>query len=593
MQMDDETTNDDAGALPLAEVRVIDLTGPYGAFGPRLLADLGAEVVRVEGPGVPSGEGRFPRTDDGLGLWHLHRNLNKGRIQLDVTSPDGRDVLDGLLAGADIAFLSAAAVATLDPVEVSTRHPHLVVTVVTPFGLDGPSATWKAPELVAQCMGGSVYRSGVPELPPVSAPGSYCEDVGAAVSAVASLIALWQVRDGGHGQVLDVSGILALGQCMDMSLPLWSLLKFDPARAGAGLYPLFDCKDGLARLVLPMAPQDWRSLIAWLGSPPEWTGDEWDQPMLGPDERAAIVERLPAKFAAATRAEISASGDAAGVRVTPVLSPAELLTHEHVVARGTFATIDVDGAGRQGAVTRSLFGIGGRRDRTPVTIRDVAVPAWNPRPAPEGAPSTQLPLTGIRVLEVGSGVAAPEAGRVLAEWGADVIKIETQRRVDFQRRVMGSDMNPAFSTPNRCKRDVSIDLGTEAGRALIHRMLPEFDVIVENNATGVIDRLGLGWDTVSVINPRLVVVGTQLYGDRGPWAERKGYGPSARSIGGVTWLWAHGPDQPRGVMTIHPDHLGGRLGRARFVGRVVATRTNRSRRPVRPRPVRGGLDPDR
>lgn len=579
MQMDDDTTNPDTTALPLDGVRVVDLTGAYGPFGPRLLADLGAEVVRIEGPGVPSGEGRFPRTDDGLGLWHVHRNLNKGRVRLDVTSPDGARALDGLLAGADVVFLSTAAVAALDPAAVASRHPHLVVTVVTPFGLDGPAASWKAPELVAQSLAGSVYRSGVPELPPVAAPGSYCEDVGATVAAVASLMALWQVRDGGHGQVLDVSSILALGQCMDMSLPLWSLLKFDPARAGAGLYPLFECRDGLARLVLPMAPQDWRSLIAWLGSPPEWTGPAWEQPMLGPDERAAIVERLPAKFAAATRAEISASGDAAGVRVTPVLAPAELLTHEHVVGRGTFATVDVDGTGTQGSVTRSLFGIGGRRDRTPSPIRDVPTPAWSARPAPSGAPSRGLPLAGIRVLEVGSGVAAPEAGRVLAEWGADVIKVETQRRVDFQRRVMGSDMNPAFSTPNRCKRDVSIDLATEAGRDLIHRLLPSIDVIVENNATGVIDRLGLGWDTISAINPGIVLVGTQLYGDRGPWAERKGYGPSARSIGGVTWLWAHGPDQPRGVMTIHPDHLGGRLvALASMAGLLQRERTGRGAR---------------
>ena len=576
MQMDDDTTNHDPSALPLAGVRVVDLTGPYGPFGPRLLADLGAEVVRIEGGGVPSGEGRFPRTADGRGLWHAHRNLNKGRVSLDVTSVDGRTALDGLLAGADIAFLSASAVASLDPSEVLARHPHLVVTVVTPFGLDGPAAAWKAPELVAQSFGGSVYRSGVPELPPVAAPGSYSEDVGASVAALAALMALWQVRDGGHGQLLDVSSILALAQCQDMSLPLWSLLKFDPSRNGAGLYPLFECRDGLARLVLPMAPGEWRSLIAWLGSPPEWTGGGWDLPLLGQAERDEIVAQLPAKFASATRAEIAASADAAGVRVTPVLAPAELLTHEHVVGRGTFATVDVDGAGAQGAVTRSLFGIGGRRDRVPALMGDLERPAWSPRPVPAGSASNGLPMAGIRVLEIGSGVAAPEASRVLAEWGADVIKIETQRRADFQRRVMGSDMNPAFSTPNRCKRDVSIDLGTEAGQELIHRLLPEIDVIVENNATGVIDRLGLGYDTVAAINPRLVFVGTQLYGDRGPWAERKGYGPSARSIGGITWLWAHGPEAPRGVMTIYPDHLGGRLvALAAIAGLLQRERTGR------------------
>jgi len=124
---------------------------------------------------------------------------------------------------------------------------------------------------------------------------------------------------------------------------------------------------------------------------------------------------------------------------------------------------------------------------------------------------------------------------------------------------MGSDMNPAFATVARDKRVLGADLTTEAGRALLDRLLPHFDVLLENNATGVIDKLGLGWDHVHAVNPRLVKVGTQLYGDRGPWADRKGYGPSARAVGGLTWLWAHGPDAPRGVMTIHPDHLAGRL----------------------------------
>ena len=156
-------------------------------------------------------------------------------------------------------------------------------------------------------------------------------------------------------------------------------------------------------------------------------------------------------------------------------------------------------------------------------------------------------------------MAAPEAGRFLSEWGADVIKVESAKRPDFQRWVMGSNMNPAFASPNRNKRVLAADLGTEAGRELVQRMLPTVDVILENNATGVIDRLGLGWETVSAINPRIVMVDTQLYGDRGPWATKKGYGPSARAIGGLTWLWAHGPDAPRGVMTIHPDHLAGRL----------------------------------
>ena len=539
----------------LSDVRVVDLTDAYGAFASRLLADLGAEVVRIEAPGGGLGRLRPPHSAGGISLHHLHRNVGKSIIDTDDPS-----VVEGLLAGADIAFCSDA---TGDAGGLHARHPHLVVVSVTPFGLSGATATWKATELVAQALAGVVYRSGVPDLPPVSAPGSYCEDVGAVLAAFAALLSLWQRRESGdaskRGQLVDVSSVLALAQCTEMSLPLWSLLKYEQSRAGAGLYPLFECTDGLARIVLPMSPVEWRSLITWLGSPPEWTGPQWEQAMLGPAERDQILSRLPERFAAGTREQIAAEGDAAGLRITPVLTPAEVLTNEHVVARGSFAAVQV--GDRVGGLPAPLLGVNGERSSAGAAPQLLAAPPeWDPRAdSPTAAFAASLPLRGIRVLEIGSGVAAPEAGRVLSEWGADVIKIESRRRPDFQRMVMGGEMNPAFATANRNKRVLAADLATPEGQQLIHRLLPQVDVIIENNTTGVIERLGLGWETVSAINPRIVMVNTQLYGDRGPWASKKGYGPSARAIGGLTWLWAHGPDAPRGVMTIHPDHVAGRL----------------------------------
>ena len=534
----------------LSDLHVVDLTGAYGAFAGRLLADLGAEVVRLEAA--------TPDADD---LGHLHRNAGKQLLVLDPAAPATAGSIDGLVAGADLVFLSPET-ATIWPggpaTELAARHPHAVVVSITPWGLSGPSAGWQATELVAQAAGGVVYRSGVPELPPVAAPGAFSEDAGAAHAALAGVLGVWHVRHGGSGQLIDVSSVLALAQCTEMALPLWSLLRMDQVRQGAGLYPLFQCSDGLARIVLPMSPGEWRALIAWLGSPTDWTGPEWEQAMLGPEERGQILAKLPEVFAAGTRDELAASGDAAGVRITPVLTPAEVLANEHSVARRTFVAVSRTD-GHDAVLHAGAHGVNSERpDPIPARVVD-ALPAWKAHERGSDAADGTLPLTGLRVLEVGTGVAAPEGARWLASWGADVVKLETRARPDFQRRVMGSDMNPAFATVARDKRVLGADLTTEAGRALLDRLLPHFDVLLENNATGVIDKLGLGWDHVHGVNPRLVKVGTQLYGDRGPWADRKGYGPSARAVGGLTWLWAHGPDAPRGVMTIHPDHLAGRL----------------------------------
>ncbi len=555
--------NDVGPAALLGDLRVVDLTDGYGALAGRVLADLGAEVVRIEEPGGGAGRTRAPLAADGTGLHHAVRNVGKLVVTLDPASAPDLATLDGLLAGAELALVAAdgwgADLADASAPGIAARHPHLVVVSVTPYGLEGPAAGRAATELVAQSLAGVVYRSGVPELPPVSAPGSYCEDVGAVTAAMAGVIALHQAAADGVGQVVDVASILALAQCTEMSLPIWSLLHFDQVRAGGGLYPLFPCSDGLARIVLPMSPIEWKSLIVWMGSPPEWTGPAWEQAMLGEAERGEIMARLPEMFAGRTREQVTAEADAAGVRVTPVLTPAEVLSGEHVIARGTFT--DVDLAGSTGKVFAGLYGVDGQRVPFRGLAAAGAAPAWPARPAPS-APATApdaRPLAGLRVLEFGNGVAAPEAGRVLAEWGAEVIKVESRRRPDFQRMVMGGEMNPAFSTVARGKLAFGADLTTEAGRDLVQSLLPSVDIVVENNATGVIDRLGFGWDVLHAANPRLVMVGTQLYGDRGPWATRKGYGPSARAVGGLTWLWAHGPDAPRGVMTIHPDHLAGRM----------------------------------
>jgi crotonobetainyl-CoA:carnitine CoA-transferase CaiB-like acyl-CoA transferase len=553
--------NDVGTSALLGDLRVVDLTDGYGALAGRVLADLGAEVVRIEVPGGGAGRVRAPRAPDGTGLHHAVRNVGKLVVTLDPSSDDDLRTLDGLLAGAEMAVVSdgwGADRGELTPSAISRRHPHLVVVSVTPYGLEGPAAGRAATELVAQSLAGVVYRSGVADLPPVSAPGSYCEDVGAVVAAMSGLIALHQAADDGVGQVVDVASILALAQCTEMALPIWSYLHNDQVRAGGGLYPLFPCRDGLARIVLPMSPAEWRSLIRWMGSPPEWTGPEWEGAMLGEVERGQIMARLPEMFSERTREEVTADADAVGVRVTPVLTSAEVLGNEHVVARGTFTEVPL--AGGDAKVFTGLYSVDGERVPFGGLARTGPAPRWPARPAPTApAVAGARPLAGLRVLEIGNGVAAPEAGRVLAEWGAEVIKVESRRRPDFQRMVMGGEMNPAFSTVARNKLAFGADMSTPAGRELVRSLVPSIDIVIENNATGVIDRLGLGWDALHAANPRLVLVSTQLYGDRGPWALRKGYGPSARAVGGLTWLWAHGPDAPRGVMTIHPDHLAGRM----------------------------------
>ena len=141
------------------------------------------------------------------------------------------------------------------------------------------------------------------------------------------------------------------------------------------------------------------------------------------------------------------------------------------------------------------------------------------------------------MLDFGIGGVGVEAGRLLAEYGADVIKIETRAHPDFIRAIFGTEMNPSFASSSRCKRGFGINLRTAAGLEIIKRLIAVSDVVIENSATGTMEKLGLGFDQMREINPRIVLASSQLMGATGPWKDWIGFGPNSRTAGAMTWLW--------------------------------------------------------
>jgi crotonobetainyl-CoA:carnitine CoA-transferase CaiB-like acyl-CoA transferase len=171
------------------------------------------------------------------------------------------------------------------------------------------------------------------------------------------------------------------------------------------------------------------------------------------------------------------------------------------------------------------------------------------------------PFEGLRVLDFGIGAAGVEAGRFFSEWGADVLKVESTAQLDFLRVTVGSMMNPLFASSSRTKRSVGINSRTPEGLELVHRLVELSDVLIENSRAGALDRIGLGWERLHDVNPRLIMLSSQLLGSRGPWSGWAGYGPNVGAVAGLTYLWNHPEDgdPPVGVSTIYPDHLIGRL----------------------------------
>ncbi len=168
---------------------------------------------------------------------------------------------------------------------------------------------------------------------------------------------------------------------------------------------------------------------------------------------------------------------------------------------------------------------------------------------------------GLRVIDFGIGAVGVEAGRLLAEYGAEVIKVESRTYPDFIRIIEGSFMTPPFSSSSRTKQSLGVNVRTPNGLDVVRRLIQRSDILIENSGAGVMDRMGLSWEAVHAINPRIIMVSSQLAGAHGPWSKWIGYGPSTHPFSGLTWLWNYFEDmhQPAGSQNIYPDHLVGRM----------------------------------
>ena len=482
---------------------------------------------------------------------------------------------------------------------VAKAHPHLVVTSITSYGLTGPWAGRLATDGVLTSTGCIAYKAGSPDKSPLFPPAQFADDGTSVTFAYATLAALWQrdSEDGaGAGQVLDCSVNEAIANMGDWSVPnrfisLAAGMTAPDVRSGAGVvWPSIPCADGYVRVVI-LAPRQWRAMRAWLGEPEYLQDPELDglPGRLGISE--AVINPLIAElFADRTMDDIAAEAQQRGIVCTPLARAADVLANEHFKARGSLIDVEL-GEGEHGTVRGPIpsgfFELDG--DRAGPTEGPHAVGAdtdavfaalGDPRPAPTGDPAPRLPLAGLRFADFGIGGVGVEVGRMLAEYGADVLKVESRSYPDFIRVQTGGEMSPSFASSSRSKRAFAANAKLPDGNRVIKELLAHCDGLVENNSTGVMDQLGLGYKTLHEVNPGIVMISSQLMGSRGPWADFRGYGPSTRAAGGIEMLWNYGDqDEPAGGMSIFPDHLVGRIGALGMIAGLLGRRSGANSAP--------------
>jgi len=509
-------------------VRIADFSqGIAGPMAAMFLGDFEAEVVKVEPPGGD-------RLKDHPG--YLTFNRNKQVVTLDLAEPSGLAAARDLIAGADVALFSEPPgrleALGLDAATLCAAHPALVHAWMPPYGVRGDWSRIAPHHSLLTALSGVAFRQGCSADQPVHLvlPALWYGQGVLGASAIGA--ALLERQRSGKGQAVTVSGLHGLSE---VSGPV-RVLDQPPLPRGAPQgaspsYRLYECADGRWFFLGCLFANFYLKVFEALGIEDRWEALALDPP-LARDTLTAIFRTRP-------RTEWLQILQDYGAPCAPV-GPREAWFAGEVVAEGELRQLFQHPLLGEVAVPSPPA----RLCETPGSIRGLArpivsPPAWPPRDAPAGTGEgdSSAPLDGVRVLDLGTVIAGAHAGGVLANLGADVIKIEPAEGDPFRSDGGG------FCAYNRGKRGLGLDLKQAAARELFYDLVRQADVVLDNYRFGVRGRLGIDYAALKAINPRIISCSINAYGDKGPRAALPGFDPLLQAEGGMQQAQG-GADEP-------------------------------------------------
>ena len=556
---------------PLAALRVVECAGWNGVLAGRLLADAGADVVRVVPPTGDPLDSEPPFFGaEGPSIQATWYNAGKRVFALDLESAAGKAEFLRLVAGADILIEDWAPAGPPVPGDALVEvNPTLARVSVTPMGLDGLLAGWRVNDLVANALSGSASVTGNASTPPISGYGNQSHHTVGLYAAVCALAAHRSARASGDFQHVDLSAHEALVSCTEQVLMEWffpdGVWKTNIARRQgslhwSGAYEVYTAADGHGLMVtasLKLA----EVLVPWLieDGAAQDLADREKFPSV-----VAMVRDLPYVMKVLREWVESRDGEALFFegqrRHQPfgvVWNIEEALTKSpQIAARGYLQEREVPGFGAVPFPGRFLKTSADGPHPSPAT-RTAGVD-WSTRGRPVATRPVQpsRPLEGIRVMDFTHVLAGPFGTRVLGDLGADVIKVGTASR--------GGGANtpdhPYYVCWNRNKRNVTINMATEQGRAVALRLAAKSDVIIENFSAGVLKRWGLDRESLAGTNPGISVISMGGMGQDGPWRDFVTYAPTIHALTGLTYLTNPPGERTLGYGFSLTDHLSGLLG---------------------------------
>lgn len=612
-----------AQAAALAPYRVVDLTTERAWMTGRMLADLGADVVKVEPPGGDPGRrhGRFAddsgNPDDSLTWWF--QNRGKRSVTLDLDDGADRESLLDLVAGADVVLESFDAgwldERDLSPATLLEQHPHLVVTSISAWGRTGPKADHRATDITISAACGSAWLNGDPDRPPLRSGAPQFWRHAGAEAAVNTLMALHHAVSTGEGQLVDVSAQLAGIRTLMNATGFPPLAGIDIHRAGPHnpFSPVpFKMVNAAADGHVTIHPAAGKVGGPGMNHMLAQAGKEIGLPSIlegvdyiefdfeevladsGSDGGgaaaifAALGSTLAAYLARHTKAELYQAALDHRLLLAPVNTVKDLRADEQLAARGYFVDVDHGDRGsiayagpwarlsetpladlarapKRGEHTDEVLA---EKQRTPAAMMVDPPPRSGPSSTDADADASAEAgiFAGLKVWDMSWVGVGPMTGRYLADQGATVVRLDHSKRPDVLRLappfINGSphlNGSQFYADFNASKLSLGLDITTEAGRDVVLKMAEWADVVLESFTPRALRSLNLDYARLREVNPSLVMLSTCMQGQTGPRAGYRGFGNLMASLTGFYEVTGWPDRDPQMIFGAYTDFISQRF----------------------------------
>lgn len=560
---------------PLTGIRVLDLADQKGVYCCKILADMGADVIKIEPPGGDPMRHIGPFLDGDRNpeksLYWFHMNTNKRSVTLDLNTRDGIELLKRLAAGADVM------VETFGPGELARMgvawevleeiNPGLILASITPFGQTGPWSRYQTCDLVGLALGGLMSLCGWPDGPPERVAGSQAYHQCSLQAALSINIALYHRLATGRGVHIDISMHKSIPITMLVAMPNYVLTGEVRRREGDGhtqaAYGTFPCKDGYVDFRLFAA--DWENLVAWLdsdGAAGDLKETKWQDPFFRRRrDAAAHIDSIVRPFLLKhTMKEIYEAGQNRGLQVGAVNTARDVSEDPQLLARNFFIDVDHPELGRKLKYLGPPF----RMSQTPWDIRrrapligedNVAVlenDLRSPRHTVDrvarggGDPANGThPFKGLRVLEFGVNAAGPLVGKLLADFGAEVVTVENREHIRYR----GGGRQPSANSKNLTsmnlgvfankfnfnKLSLTLNIKRPEGLAIARKLASISDILIDSFRPDVLEKWGMTYDELKKLNPGIIMIRMPTMGGGGPYKFFRSTSWILMGLSGLNW----------------------------------------------------------